>query len=204
MLSDGSVSHWIGQLKAGNHAAAQELWEDYFQRLVRLARRKLRGRSRRAADEEDVALSAFDSFCRGAEQGRFPRLTDRDNLWRLLVVITARKASHLVRDERRQKRGGGAVLGESALAQPADASDAEAGLERVIGREPSPDFAVQVAEEYERLLTSLDDAELRLIAVSKMEGDTTEQIAAKLGCAPSTVERRLRLIRGIWEKEIRP
>ena len=96
------------------------------------------------------------------------------------------------------------MLGESALAQPADASDAEAGLERVIGREPSPDFAVQVAEEYERLLASLDDAELRLIAVSKMEGDTTEQIAAKLGCAPSTVERRLRLIRGIWEKEIRP
>src|SRR5947209_7707915 len=191
MLSKGSVSHWIGQLKAGNHAAAQELWEDYFQRLVRLARRRLRGRSRRAADEEDVALSAFDSFCRGAEQGRFPRLTDRDNLWRLLVVITARKASHLVRDEQRQKRGGGAVLGESALVHPADASDAEAGLERVIGREPSPDFAVQVAEEYERLLASLDDAELRLIAISKMEGDTTEQIAAKLGCAPSTVERRL-------------
>jgi len=74
MLSNGSVSHWIGQLKAGNHAAAQELWEDYFQRLVRLARRKLRGRSRRAADEEDVALSAFDSFCRGAALGRFPRL----------------------------------------------------------------------------------------------------------------------------------
>ena len=89
MLSNGSVSHWIVQLKAGNQAAAQELWEDYFQRLVRLARRRLRGRSRRAADEEDVALSAFDSFCRGAEQGRFPRLTDRDNLWRLLVVITA-------------------------------------------------------------------------------------------------------------------
>ena len=46
---------------------------------------------RRAADEEDVALSAFDSFCRGAEQGRFPQLDGRDDLWHLLVVITVRK-----------------------------------------------------------------------------------------------------------------
>jgi DNA-directed RNA polymerase specialized sigma24 family protein len=203
-LSKGSVSHWIGQLKAGNHDAAQQLWEGYFQRLVRLARRKLRGRSGRAADEEDVALSAFDSFCRGAEHGRFPRLADRDDLWRLLVVITARKASHLVRDECRLKRGGGTVLGESALDHPPDLSGTESGLELVIGPEPTPDFAAQVAEECERLLARLRDAELRLIAVSKMEGYTTEEIAARVGCAPSTVDRRLRLIRGIWEKEVAP
>src|SRR5205085_443432 len=78
MSSDGSVSHWIRQLQAGDHAAAQKLWEGYFHRLVGLARAKMRGVSRRAADEEDVALSAFDSFCRGAEQGRFPKLQDRD------------------------------------------------------------------------------------------------------------------------------
>src|SRR5436305_12158598 len=138
MLSRGSVSHWIGELKAGNHDAAQELWEDYFQRLVRLARKKLRGRSRRAADEEDVALSAFDSFCRGAEQGRFPRLTDRDNLWRLLVVITARKAARLLRDEGRLKRGGG------RQARPgADAPD----VADLIGTEPGPEFAAPVAGE---------------------------------------------------------
>src|SRR5262249_37281756 len=63
MASEGSVSHWIGQLKAGDHAAAQELWNNYFHRLVGLARKKLEGAPRRAADEEDVALSAFTSFC---------------------------------------------------------------------------------------------------------------------------------------------
>src|SRR5262245_27439563 len=67
MSSAGSVSHWIGLLKTGDPIAAQKLWEGYFERLVRLARSRLRDLPRRAADEEDVALSAFDSFCRGAE-----------------------------------------------------------------------------------------------------------------------------------------
>src|SRR6516164_8814650 len=79
MASEGSVTRWIGQLQAGDPAAVQQLWQRYFQRLVVLARKKLRGSPRRVADEEDVALSAFDSFCRQAEKGRFPQLLDRDD-----------------------------------------------------------------------------------------------------------------------------
>jgi DNA-directed RNA polymerase specialized sigma24 family protein len=197
-----SVSHWLHLLQAGDAVAAQRLWERYFHRLVGLARAKLQGQRRRAADEEDVALSAFASFCRGAEAGRFPQLSDRDNLWRLLVTLTERKAYNLVRDERRQKRGGGAVLGESGLRRPDDS--AAAGLDRLAGREPTPEFAAQVADECRRLLARLDDAELQAIAVWKMEGETTAAIAARLGCALSTVERRLRLIRQIWENEQAP
>src|SRR5262245_8965717 len=109
MSSVGSVTYWVGRLKAGEPAAAQPLWEGYYRRLVGLARAKLRGAPRRAADEEDVALSAFDSFCRGAAAGRFPRLGDRDDLWRLLLTVTARKAIDLRQHEARQKRGGGRV-----------------------------------------------------------------------------------------------
>src|SRR5262249_60952286 len=119
MAAEGSVSNWIDQLKAGDRAATQQLWGRYFQRLVSLARAKLQGAPRRAADEEDVALSAFHSFCRAAELGRFPRLLDRDSLWRLLVVLTSRKASHLVRHERRQKRRG---AGGAPGADPHDPS----------------------------------------------------------------------------------
>ena len=56
------------------------------------------------ADEEDVALSAFDSFFRSAEQGRFPRLSDRDDLWQILVLVTTRKAVDLRTYEGRDKR----------------------------------------------------------------------------------------------------
>src|SRR5262245_39443366 len=99
-----SVTHWINQLKAGDHAAAQNLWERYCQRLVGLARKKLRDRPRRVTDEEDVALSAFDSFCRAAKRGRFSQLHDRDDLWQLLVLIAERKVIKLVSHERRRKR----------------------------------------------------------------------------------------------------
>jgi DNA-directed RNA polymerase specialized sigma24 family protein len=199
----GSISHWINQLKGGDPDAAQKLWEQYFHHLVRLARRKLHGARRREADEEDVALSAFASFCRGAEQGRFPQLADRNNLWRLLVVITARKALDLVAHQRRRKRGGGAVRGESALDDFAPSPDRAAGLEQVIGNAPTPAFAAQVAEEYQRLLDRLDDAELRSIALGKLEGYTNAEVATRLGCSVITVERRLRLIRRLWEDERR-
>src|SRR5262245_27582989 len=194
--SDGG---WMSLLRGGEPAAAQRIWEMYFHRLVGLARAKLQGRPRRAADEEDVALSAFASYCRAVEAGRFPQLNDGDDLWRLLVTVTERKVYNMIRDEHRLKRGGGAVQGESAFRGP----DGEPGPgpDLLAGHEPTPEFAAQVAEEYRKLLEQLPDAEMQSIAIWKMEGETVPEIAERLGCAVSTVERRLRLIRRIWEQE---
>lgn len=200
MSSSESVSHWLRLLQDGDSAAAEPLWDRYFHRLVGLAWVKLQAHSRLGADEEDVALSAFASFCRAAEAKRFPKLGDRDDLWRLLVAVTENKARNLIRDEHRQKRGGGAVRGESDLRGPDDS--ASPGLDQIAGREPTPEFASQVAEECQRLLNRLNDGELQAIAVWKMEGATLPEIAAQLNCALSTVERRLRLIRQIWEREV--
>ncbi len=201
MASDGSVTHWLGQLQAGDPDAAQPLWERYFAQLVELARKKLANAPRRAADEEDVALSVLDSFCRRAQAGQFPRLADRDNLWRLLVTLTARKATDLARRESRRKRGGGAVLDEAALASPPGPAAQEVGLEQMIGREPSPEFAALVAEECQRLLDLLDDPALRSVAVWRMEGYANAEIAARLGTVERTVERKLQMIRKVWGEE---
>ena len=187
-MPTGSVTHWLDQLKRGDLAAAQPLWDRYFRRLVTLARRRRAALPRGAADEEDVALSAFDSFCRNAERGRFPHLLDRDGLWALLVVVTSRKASHLLRDQRRQKRGGGERV--------------EATLEQVLSEEPGPEFAAVVAEEWRRLLGILGDRELESVAVWKMEGYTVEEIARRLGYAPRSVKRKLQMIRRLWETEV--
>jgi DNA-directed RNA polymerase specialized sigma24 family protein len=194
MPSPGSVTVWIAALKAGDTRAAQQLWDSYFPKLVRLARRALLGRPLAAADEEDVALSAFDSFCRGATQARFPRLDDRDDLWQLLVLLTARKANRLLTHEHRQKRGGGAVRHMSALAD-------ESGAVEIIGREPTPAFAAQFAEDFRARLEALGDAGLRAVALAKLEGYTNEEIAARLGVVERTVARRLRLIRRLWAAE---
>jgi DNA-directed RNA polymerase specialized sigma24 family protein len=195
MTPEGSVTRWLGQLQAGDDAVVQSLWERYFKRLVGLARKRLADSPRRAADEEDVALSAFDSFCRNAEAGRFPNLTNRDSLWRLLVVITARKVTHLKRHETRQKRGG-----EVAPADQADDSEALA-LQEVLSREPTPEMAAQVAEECRHLLAALRDPKLEAVALLRMEGHSVEEIAAKLGFAARSIKRKLQMIRRVWEKE---
>ncbi|MFL5338638.1 MAG: ECF-type sigma factor [Gemmataceae bacterium] len=198
MATKGSITRWLGPLQAGDPAAVRQLWERYFRRLVGLARLKLRSAPRRVADEEDVALSAFDSFCRNAARGRFPELLDREGLWRLLVVVTVRKAAHLVRDQGRQKRGGGAA----AASTPHNEIDDGPTLERILSQDPSPEVAAEMAEEYRRLLERLGDAELKDIAVARMEGCSVEEIATKQHCAPRSIKRRLQLIRSIWEKAV--
>jgi DNA-directed RNA polymerase specialized sigma24 family protein len=198
MTSGGSITKYLQSLHTGDDAAAQALWERYFMRLVELARSKLKGAARRVANEEDVALSVFDSFCRGMEEGRFPNLNGRDDLWRVLVVLTARKALRQVQREQRQKRGGGNVVTEADL--PPGSAEEGTALDRVIGREPDPAFAAQVAEECGHLFHILGDEELRGIARWKMEGYTNGEIAGKLGCLERTVERKLRVIRSLWEE----
>ncbi len=100
MTDSDSITIWLEEVKHGDEEAARQLWERYFPYLVRLARKRLAGVPRRLEDEEDVALSAFESFCRAADQGRFPEVHDRHSLWRLLSSITHRKAVDLVRRSR--------------------------------------------------------------------------------------------------------
>jgi len=196
--SDGSVTRWIGDLKSGGDSAAQHLWERYFHRLVHLARARLRAAPRAGAiaDEEDAALSAFDSFCRGAARGRFPDLADRDGLWRLLVVITLRRVMGQVRRQGAERRGGGRLLGESARIG-GDAADG-GGLDRIAGDEPSPELAALVVDEYRRLREILGDDSLRRVLDLRLEGHTREEVAEKMGCAVSTVKRKLDVIRRTW------
>jgi DNA-directed RNA polymerase specialized sigma24 family protein len=194
MSSGLSVTRLIGMLKQGDRVASQQLWEAYFGRLVGLARARLRNTVLRVADEEDVALSAFDSFVRRAERGQFPRLDDRDDLWQLLYVLTVRKAINLVHHQRRKTRGGGRVL---------SLQDLEAfGAVEILSTDPSPELAAQMTEECQRLLAGLGDDTLRSVALWKMEGYTNIEIAARLGCVEQTVERKLRAVRQTWSNEV--
>jgi RNA polymerase sigma factor (sigma-70 family) len=201
MSSGGSVTHWLGAIKNGEVDAAQQLWEAYYRRLVGLARQRLGETPRRAADEEDVAVSALNSFFEGIAKGRFPQLSDRDDLWRLLVHITARRAIDQINHERRKRRRPDSVVQVWDEATHDD-SDAKTGWAQVVGNEPTPEFATQFAEEYERRLRSLNSPELRSVAVWKMEGHSNAEIAQTLGCVERSVERKLRLIRNRWAREV--
>ena len=199
MEGENSVSRWLDGLRERNDADVKRLWDHYFQRLVNLASTRLPGHARRVTDEEDVALSAFHSFCDRVGRGQFPQLADRDDLWRILVTITVRKVAESMRHQTRLKRGGGAVLGQSVKMGD---SEIDEGMQRVLSHEPTPEAAAQFAEDYERLLEKLEDPTLRSIAVRKLEGHSREEIAEVLGTSIRTVDRKLTLIRLMWQEEL--
>lgn len=198
MNDHGSISQWIDLARRGDSLAAQQIWETYFQQLLRLARHRLGEGPHRVADEEDVVVDAFDSFYRGAQAGRFPKLSDRNDLWQVLVMITARKASNQRTYGARQKRGGGRVRGDSYFFDELH-PDERAGIDNCLGSEPTPDFAHQMVEEFHRLIALLESPQLASIAVAKLEGFSNDEIAEQQQVRTRTIERKLRIIREIWD-----
>ena len=185
----GSVTQWIHDVKNGDsEAAAQRLWDRYFQRLVGLARRKLHLVPRQESDEEDVAIQALGSFFDKAKRGRFPRLQDRDDLWSLLASIVEHKALKVRARHRAAKRGGGQTRIDVDL-------DSEVSAD--------PDFAMldDFSLELKELLASLDDDRLRQIATMVLQGFTSAEIALHLEVSERTVERKRLIIRRRWEQD---
>ncbi len=185
---DRSVSEWIEECRRGDEEAAARLWDRYFRRMVGLARTRLQALRRRAvADEEDVALSAFAAFCRAVRAERYPDLKDRDDLWRVLVVFTRRKAGDLIDRETAQKR---------------PQAEGESGLERAADRQPTPDVAVEMAEQFQVFLGGVEDERMLEAAVLRMEGHETAEIADRLGVSPPTARRWLALLRAQLEQQM--
>jgi DNA-directed RNA polymerase specialized sigma24 family protein len=188
-----SVTTWIGRLKAGDMEAANQLWMRYYAQLVELARQHLDGRIRRVADEEDVALSAFARFCAGAAGGRYLRLDDRRDLWRLLFTLTLRRARYLPDREAREKRDARRALPADLLELPG------VDLDRLAGDSPDPALAAELADELRTALTLLPGDDLRAVAGDLLEGYTAVEIANRQGCGLRTVERRWQRIRQFWQ-----
>jgi RNA polymerase sigma factor (sigma-70 family) len=184
-MSGDEFRDWIDGLTQGKAQAAQAIWEQYYTRLVRLANHRL-GQGRRVVDAEDVVLSAVGSFCRGLRAGRFPRLDDELDLWKILVTITGRKVFAVWRKQQRRR-----VEGESALTPTG-------GIAAVLGTEPTPELAAIAVEQFQRLIDRLDDEVLKQVAMMKFELYTREEIAQRLGCSETTVKRACRRIRKKW------
>jgi hypothetical protein len=104
-------------------------------------------RFRTDQDEEDIAISAFDSFFKGVKEQRFPRLNDRNDLWRILLMITARKAIDQINRVRAPIHGGGKVH----LLFDNTSSSVMERIEQLMSTEPTPEFAALIAEQFDEL-----------------------------------------------------
>lgn len=195
------VTVWYQALQNGDEDAATQLFQHCFPRLLRYARSRLPAHLCRALDEEDVALSAFKSLCRGAQKGALDSVNNRDELWKLLTCITARKGMAHLRHETRQKRGGGKTRGESIFIKAGE-EPARAGIDQVPGNIADPAVLAEFEDGCQSLLNLLNDETLQAIALLRMEGYSVDEISERIGCAKRTVERRLNLIRKTWNDAV--
>ena len=194
MSNPNNVSHWIDRVKCGDSVAPNRIWQHYFDRLLRSVRHRIQGQNRAVSDEEDIVLSVFDSFYVAAKKGRFPDLSDRDDLWRLLLRMSARKLIDKRRHDGRQRRGGDAQI--HSLDGDADR------IVEAIGDEPSPEMVLMVKESVELFFSRLRVGHLQELAVAKLEGYSNRELAQRLGCSERTIERRLHLIRETFQQEL--
>jgi DNA-directed RNA polymerase specialized sigma24 family protein len=202
--NENSVSEWLSALKAEDSIAAERLWERYIEKLARLARRKLGVVPRRAADEDDVAAEVFADFLQGVQERRFERLKDRNDLWQILAMLTERNAIGFVRREMAAKRGRGRVHGESAFIKGAAEATSSPGIGQIAGREPTPEFAIEMADTLNHYFQLLDNENLRALARDNLAGYTQAEIAKRHRISIPTVQRKLKLIRAKWQRELRP
>src|SRR5262249_19180456 len=185
-LDTQSVTRLIRAAQHDRASAVGPLLAVYFDRLVQLARKRLQNLPGLANYDEDLALRSFYSVYRHVRDPARPlRLTDRDDLWRLLATRPNSPRMH--------------PLGRHRPGEVAGAYDPE----QLLSREPTPEEAAATADECRRLLDALQDPELRQVALWKVEGYTNEEIAARLDCVPRTVERKVRCIRLLWKHELK-
>lgn len=192
-----SVTAWVKALQEGEADAAQNLWKRYFEKLVTQAEARIRNCPQGTIEAEDIAVSVFESLWRGANEGRFHNLHNRDELWWLLLALTKRKVASHIRKETALKRGGNKT-------QKSLNSDENSGytFQELVSDEPTPEYLAMLQEEYENLLSNLRDDRLREIAVLRLEGYTSQEISKQLEISVPTVTRKLRLIRAAWSKEL--
>lgn len=196
----GSVSLWLQHVKAGRESAAWKIWDRYRHGLTGLARRKLAGRWTTVADEDDIVICAFESFLRRVREGAYGDVNDRGELWKLLVAITLNKTHKHQRDARRLKRGGS--FHEQPLDGESQAAGVSVALSRLASKEAPPDLIASLADSLNLLMSRLEDPELQQVARAKLHAYTNQEIADLCQRSLPTIERRLRLIRELWKREL--
>jgi RNA polymerase sigma-70 factor (ECF subfamily) len=192
MTATDSFTDVMARLRAGDQAAAREIFERFVRKLVGLARRQLEPVLRRKVEPEDVVHSAYKSFFLRYGAGEL-EVHDWDNLYGLLTVITLRKCLNRIAYHRAECRD----VHREAAVQPG-----ATGIQpwwQVVAREPTPEEAAVLAETVEQLMRGLEPDERPVLEMS-LQGYATPEISERLGLAERSVRRLRERIRKRLER----
>lgn len=194
MAHHQTVTNWIVRLGDGDENAIETMFSKYFDRLIKLAVRKMHGMNQVPRSGEDIAISAVKSFCTGLKNKQI-EVESEDDLWGCLFRITTRKACAERRRTYAVKRGGNVAIFCGDAAQ----EDDDAIFRTVAGREPSPELALEMAENADELLAVFESQPTqRKIIELKLQGYSNQEIAERTDLVLRTVFWHLKNIQAKW------
>ncbi len=188
---DDKSEEWLQRLNSGDERAFEFLWNRFFRKMVAIAKQRIPQTHRGVRDEEDIALSAFKSFCLGFKAGDYVETQSVDCIWPLLVRITINKANDHLRRNLRQKRDSS----RNVQISPTD-------LEALAIEDDACGLDTAANEIIASLIDSIQktgDHDLMLIVLNTLQGEPPSEIAKRMECSIRTVQRKLQTIRRIWE-----
>lgn len=184
---DDGAQELLARWQAGDERAAEELFRQYADRLIGLARSRLSTRLSGRVDAEDVVQSAYRSFFADARAGGY-RVERGGDLWRLLVSITLHKLQDQVDRHTADKRS-------VDMERSFGSEDSMAGIRpQLLSRDPSPLEAATLTDELEQAMRPLQSGERRMLEL-RLQGYNHEEIAGAMDCSERTVIRTLNRVK---------
>lgn len=189
-LSDSSNHDLIARLRTGDNEAAREIFDRYAARLLLLSRRRIGQRMNSRVDPEDVVQSVFRTFFTRMKNDEF-EVSRTDDLFKLLVRITAHKTLRQIAHHRAAKRDPSQETPQS--------DDAYEMLLQAVDGEPTPETVVTFMDNLEHFLGQLPEEDRQIVEL-RLQGHSTEEIAQRLGTYDRKIRRVLERVRGIAEE----
>ena len=173
--------------RKGDHDAARQIVDRYFDRLLKLAQRRISQRLASRVDPEDILQSVFRTFFVRLKEGQFA-FQDQDDLCKLLMRITLHKTLRQVAFHKAAKR-------DPNLETNQGEHHAEQLLS-LLDREPSAEASVTFLDQLEHFLEQLDP-QTRQIIEMRLQGHTNEEICDKLGVYDRKIRRAIEGVRDL-------
>ena len=189
-LPSGSITRLFGRYQAGDPNALVELLGRLSPLIHGYCCERFRRHAFAAKSGADFANGAIQGFHELLMHAKLEADLDRNDLLGMLIHLAWQKQIQHRRAECAQKRGSGRVRHASSLG-------AEETLEFQYAAAPLETEAFDL--NCRELLDALPK-DLCLIAVRRLEHFTIRDIAHEMGCSPSTVKRKLKVIRAKWRE----